>query len=196
MPRYHVRIDGPTRNQINTRATEVGPIDTYDRAKLAGYTGFAPRTVDAWFRPSTSGAGRLIRRNLIGTAPCELNQDEPAEFNSGPTRSDDTQRDRLNLGCCLMPEGMFRDSLYTGRAYELEQPLGDIAQATRFIRDLFGGGYDNQVGFRLSKAWTRVTLTKTYGSGSLRWLITMEYKERRDSDESDPEETCPEEGQP
>lgn len=193
MPRYHVRIDGPARSLMNTRAAEAGPIDTYDRAKLAGYMGYAPRTVDAWFRPSSSGAGRLLRRNLIGTAPCELNQEEPAEFNSGPTRSDDTQRDRLNLACCLMPEGMFRDGLYTGRPYQLEQPMGDIAQSTRFLRDLFGGAYDNQVGFRLSKAWSRVTLTKTYGTAPIRWLITIEYSERRPQDESDPEEVCPEE---
>lgn len=204
---YHTdEIDGGTRQLMNAGARGKGALRSEDVISIAELCGMSPRTVSQWFQP----AGRigLVKNSYIGDRLCCLEPREERRDEDGNIvlglegvalydENDEQERARIVLGACYGQDGLERMPLYGAsdpvkNKRTMYKPCENLGTAAQFVLDYYDGGFDRDVGFRISKAWVKMFIEPWFGAQ--KWRVVVWYNDWDADDESDPDEPCPCEG--
>jgi hypothetical protein len=173
MPILHTApIDATDAEYMNDGVKGWGPLSDADALALSGYLGARPDTVQRWFNPENPRV--LVLNDYVGATICNL--------------GDTFERRRVMLGAMLGDPELWRIGLYTGKHYTKVKGGFTLYDVLKYACDLYDGNLDLLLGFRMSKAWTHMTLAPGAGNP---WELLYLYNGLAPEDDSDPDEDCP-----
>lgn len=188
--RFYSRVNRSNRAVGNAAAFAIGPINDEERETLAGFMGLSRSTVAGWFRQA-GGRARLIPPTALDTLLCEFQgEDDFDSDKDGFVTSNFPLRDRCNLAYALTDAGIEREAGYHAPFFGQESENHDLLyEACMRICNIISGQEDDSSGWRISKAWYRITVRP---GENFAWETTVYYQSRERIEGSDPDMPCEE----